>query len=234
MNSELYLYDFKIRQQLIYMDFQDFLQHVPSIVPVKLPAELAHIKMAPKERIEALRNLDLKGKNPRIAAVMMLFYPKDEKTHLVLIVRNAYNGVHSSQIAFPGGKYEDTDADYQETALRETHEEVGVAPEKVEVIKEFTPMYIPPSNFLVHPFLGVSKEELLFYPDIREVADIIELPLSVFLSDEIIIEATLSTSYADNIVVPAFNIQNHIVWGATAMILSELRDVLKTNFEENS
>ncbi|TPG43825.1 NUDIX hydrolase [Flavobacterium pectinovorum] len=216
------------------MDFQDFLQFVPNLIPVELPAIAAHLKMAPKERIESLKNLDFKAENPRIAAVMMLFYPKEEKTHLVLIVRNAYNGVHSSQIAFPGGKYETTDADFEETALRETHEEVGVLPDKIEVIKHFSPMYIPPSNFLVHPFLGISKEELSFYPDVREVADIIELPLSVFLDDEIIIEATLSTSYGNNIVVPAFNIQNHIVWGATAMILSELRDVLKITFAENS
>lgn len=216
------------------MDFQDFLQYVPNLIPVELPAESAHIKMAPKERTEALKNLDLKAVNPRIAAVMMLFYPKNGKTHLVLIVRNAYNGVHSSQIAFPGGKYETTDADFEETALRETHEEVGVLPEKIEIIKQFSPMYIPPSNFLVHPFLGISKEELSFYPDVREVADIIELPLSTFLSDEIIIEATLSTSYGNNILVPAFNIQNHVVWGATAMILSELRDVLQISFEENS
>ncbi|WP_456314364.1 NUDIX hydrolase [Pseudomonas shirazensis] len=213
------------------MDFQDFLQYVPNLIPVELPAEAAHIKMAPKERAEALKNFDLEAINPRIAAVMMLLYPKDKKTHLVLIVRNAYNGVHSSQIAFPGGKYETFDASFKDTALRETQEEVGVLSEKIEVIKEFSPMYIPPSNFLVHPFLGISKEELLFSPDEREVAAIIELPLSFFLDEKIIIDATLSTSYGDNIVVPAFDIENHIVWGATAMILSELREVLKITFE---
>ena len=216
------------------MDFQDFLQYVPNLIPVELPAESAHAKMAPLERIQALKNLDIDAKNPRIAAVMMLFYPKKEKTHLILIVRNAYNGVHSSQIAFPGGKYELTDRDYEETALRETSEEVGVRPEKIEIIKHFTPMYIPPSNFLVHPYLGIAKEELAFYPDAREVAGVIELPLSVFLDDEIIIETKLSTSYGNDILVPAFNIQNHIVWGATAMILSELRDVLKFTFSEKS
>lgn len=215
------------------MNFQDFLQYVPNIIPVALPGELAHVKMAPLERLEALKNINLEEKKPRIAAVMMLLYPKNGKTHLVLIVRNAYNGVHSSQIAFPGGKYETADLDFAATALRETHEEVGVLPEKIKIIKEFTPMYIPPSNFLVHPFLGVSSEELSFYPDVREVADVIELPLSVFLNDEIIIEATLSTSYGSNVLVPAFNIQNHIVWGATAMILSELREVIKSTFKEN-
>jgi 8-oxo-dGTP pyrophosphatase MutT (NUDIX family) len=214
------------------MDFQDFLQHVPNLIPVELPAEKAHVKMAPLERIQLMKNLDLSTKNPRIAAVMILLYPKNHKTHLVLIVRNAYNGVHSSQIAFPGGKYEVSDADFSETALRETHEEIGIPSEKIEIIKQFTPVYIPPSNFSVHPFLGISLQELLFYPDIREVADIIELPLSVFLNDEIIIEATLSTSYAHNISVPAYNIQNHVVWGATAMILSELREVLKITFQE--
>ncbi|MCD9575759.1 NUDIX hydrolase [Flavobacterium soyae] len=214
------------------MDFQDFLQYVPNLIPVELPAESAHAKMAPLERIQALKNLDINAKKPRIAAVMMLFYPKNEKTHLILIVRNAYNGVHSSQIAFPGGKYEPADRDYQETALRETSEEIGVRPEKIEIIKHFTPMYIPPSNFLVHPYLGIAKEELAFYPDAREVAGVLELPLSVFLDDEIIIESKLSTSYGNDILVPAFNIQNHIVWGATAMILSELRDVLKLTFSE--
>lgn len=214
------------------MDFQEFLKYVPNLIPIELPAEDAHLKMAPLERIQLMKNLELSAKNPRIAAVMMLLYPKDGETHLVLIVRNAYNGVHSSQIAFPGGKYEISDADFRETALRETHEEVGISSEKIEIIKQFTPVYIPPSNFSVHPFLGISLQELSFYPDAREVADIIELPLSVFLNDEIIMEATLSTSYAENISVPAFNIQNHIVWGATAMILSELKEVLKITFDE--
>lgn len=209
------------------MDFQEFLRFVPKLIDAKLPAFEAHIKMAPLERLESLKNIYLENKNPRIAAVMMLFYPKNERTHLVLIVRKTYEGVHSAQIAFPGGKYELDDDNYAETALRETHEEVGIHPDKIEILKPFTELYIPPSNFMVHPFLGISIEELVFVPEPSEVAEIIELPLSVFLSDGIVVDTNLSTSYADNINVPAFKIENHIVWGATAMMLSELKEVLK-------
>lgn len=209
------------------MDFQDFLAYVPKLTDVILPGEEAHFKMAPMERIVNLKNIDLESKNPRIAAVMMLFYPKNGKTHLVLIVRNSYKGVHSAQIAFPGGKYEPEDETFDITALRETKEEIGIHPNAIEIVKSFTPLYIPPSNFMVHPFLGIAQEELIFIPDIHEVADIIELPLAVFLSDEIVVTTNLSTSYAKNILVPAFKIEEHIVWGATAMMLSELKEVLK-------
>lgn len=209
------------------MDFQEFLEYVPKLMTAELPAEVSHIKMAPLERIESLKNFDIGLKKPKIAAVMMLFYPKNGITHLVLIVRNSYKGVHSAQIAFPGGKYEVQDEIFENTALRETHEEVGIHPDSMQIIKTFTPMYIPPSDFMVHPFLGISKEEIVFIPDPAEVANIIELPLTVFLSDAIVTDAKLTTSYANDIYVPAFKIEEHIVWGATAMMLSELKDVLK-------
>ncbi|MFV8328385.1 NUDIX hydrolase [Flavobacterium sp. ZS1P14] len=209
------------------MDFQDFLKYVPNFAQAKLPAFEAHIKMAPLERIDALKNGIFDNKKSRKAAVMMLFYPKNGSTHLVLIVRSSYNGTHSSQIAFPGGKFEPEDGVFANTALRETHEEIGILPTDIEIIKAFTELYIPPSNFMVHPFLGISREEISFIPDPNEVANIIELPLSVFLSDEIIISAEMVTSYAGKITVPAFKIEEHIVWGATAMMLSELKEVLK-------
>ncbi|MBC7845183.1 MAG: CoA pyrophosphatase [Flavobacterium sp.] len=209
------------------MDFQDFLEYVPKLMEVSLPAEEAHFKMAPLERIESLKNLKIETKNPKTAAVMMLFYPKDGRTHLVLIVRNSYQGVHSAQIAFPGGKYEPRDQIFENTALRETHEEIGISPDSIKIMKAFTRLYIQPSNFMVYPFLGICKDEVVFIPDSSEVADIIELPLSVFMTDEILVSVNLTTSYAENIMVPAFKIEDHIVWGATAMMLSELKEVLK-------
>lgn len=209
------------------MDFQEFLEFVPKIISVSLPAATAHLIMAPLERISSLLQSTPKAKNPKIAAVMMLLYPKNNRTHLVLIVRNTYEGVHSAQIAFPGGKFETEDAVFENTALRETQEEIGIPPNSIEIIKTFTPLFIPPSNFLVHPFLGISREELVFVPDSSEVSEIIELPLSLFLSESLVSTSTLSTSYANNIKVPAFLIENHVVWGATAMMLSELKEVLR-------
>ncbi len=209
------------------MDFQVFLEYVPKFLEVNLPASEAHFKMAPLERIKTLKNMNFDSINPKNAAVMMLFYPKNGRTHLVLIVRNSYEGIHSAQIAFPGGKFEPKDQTYVNTALRETQEEIGIHPEQIQIIMPFTNLYIQASNFMVYPFLGISKEEIVFMPDSNEVAQIIELPLSDFLNDNLIVSAIITTSYAKDIEIPAYKINEHIVWGATAMMLSELKEVLK-------
>ncbi len=209
------------------MDFQDFILRIPKMENELLLGETAHQIMSPPERLEIINNLDIDTQNPRIAAVMMLFYPKNNKTHLVLIVRNTYPGVHSSQIAFPGGKSEAFDASLSATALRETHEEIGIAPHQIQLIRPFTQLYIPPSNFMVYPYLGLSTSELEFNPDPNEVAGIIELPLTEFLDEKNVILRQMTTSYSVEIQVPTFNIQGHYVWGATAMILSELKETLK-------
>jgi 8-oxo-dGTP pyrophosphatase MutT (NUDIX family) len=209
------------------MDFQDFLSSIPKILSEPLLAELAHQIMVPPERADLMKNLNFEGKNSKQAAILMLLYPKNEKTHLVLIIRNSYPGVHSSQVAFPGGKVEQDDESIQHTALRETEEEIGIPKDKIAIIKAFTQVYIPPSNFMVFPFLGYSNEELHFEPDPKEVASIIELPIEFFLDERLVVTKTMSTSYSKNISVPAFKIQEHYVWGATAMILSELKEVLK-------
>lgn len=209
------------------MNFHNFLKYVPKIAKESLPAALAHAKMAPIERLDQLNNLSYNDLSPRKAAVMMLFYPKESQTHLVLIVRNSYPGVHSSQIAFPGGKVESFDLSMADTALRETEEEIGIAKSSIQIIKEFTEIYIPPSNFLVSPFLGICTYEPTFILQPDEVAGIIELPLSFFLDDNNVVIRKLSTSYAASIDVPAFLVKEHVVWGATAMMMSELKETLK-------
>lgn len=209
------------------MDFSDFLQCIPQIQREILPAEAAHHKMSPPERNKMMEGLDLKARNPRQAAVLMLLYPRNEKTNLVLITRNTYDGVHSAQIAFPGGKVEAIDQSLTETALRETEEEIGILRAQITVVRAFSSVYIPPSNFMAHPFLGFSKDELKFNPDPSEVAGIIELPLDQFLDDRNSVLEKMATSYSDLISVPAFRIDDHRIWGATAMMLSELKDVFK-------
>ncbi len=208
------------------MNFDLFLSKVNSISNHYLNGSISHLKMAPLERDLMLKNIDFNSIQPKIAAVMMLFYPKNKLTHLVLIVRNSF-GVHSSQIAFPGGKYETEDIDFEATALRETYEEIGIHPEKINVIQAFTKVYIPPSNFEVHPFLGISKTELIFELQEEEVAGIVEMPLSILLDDSNLVTKKIDTSYAKFIDVPAFQVNEHLVWGATAMMLSELKDALK-------
>lgn len=210
------------------MLFTEFLKYIPKIVNQQLPALTAHAKMAPASRLPTLDPEYYKDNNPRRSAVMMLFYPKNETPHLILIKRNAYEGVHSSQISFPGGKAEPEDKDLAATAIRETFEEVGVKPSDIDVVMPFTEIYIPPSNFLVSPFLGISLTEPQFSPNPDEVVELIHLALDVFLDDSIVIETEIQTSYSQKVMVPAFKVDDHIVWGATAMILSELKETIKS------
>ncbi len=209
------------------MDFPEFLKLIPQIKKASLPGEDAQARMSPPERRHIMKTVDLATANPKQAAVLMLFYPRNENTNLVLIMRNSYPGVHSSQIAFPGGKIELQDTTFEQTALRETHEEIGIAPHQITIVRQFSEVYIPPSNFLVFPFLGYSTEELVFKPDPAEVAGMIEMPLSHFLDDVNIEMQQMSTSYSTSIGVPVFKINEHRVWGATAMMMSELKEVLK-------
>ncbi len=209
------------------MIFTDFLKSVPKIAKENLIGEEAHQKMSPPERLAFVLENDISKLNPRKAAVLMLFYPKKNQTHLVLIVRNEYPGVHSSQIGFPGGKVEAFDVNMEATALRETYEEIGIPPEQISIIKAFSELYIPPSNFTVLPFLGYSQKELIFKPDPREVFGIIELSLIDFLDENNFTTQIMETSYMKEVELPVFKFGDKIVWGATGMMLSELKEVLK-------
>ncbi|RZS93332.1 8-oxo-dGTP pyrophosphatase MutT (NUDIX family) [Aquimarina brevivitae] len=194
---------------------------------MSVPGESSHFHMAPELRMRELHQLKIEEQNPKKAAVLMLFYPKNEITHLVLILRPTYEGVHSGQVALPGGRVEDTDPDFEHTALRETWEEVGVPMEAMRVIKPMTKVYIPPSNFWVYPYIGSTMKTPQFIPQEDEVAQVIEIPIAKLLDDANVTSQKLSTSYAQNIKVPVFNLDGYVVWGATAMMLSELKVFLK-------
>tara|TARA_B110000977_G_scaffold82943_1_gene110836 strand:- start:264 stop:866 length:603 start_codon:yes stop_codon:yes gene_type:complete len=193
-----------------------------------LPGEASHHKMAPIERLEELTKESLKKNKAKRAAVMALFYPnRDGETHLALILRKTYKGVHSAQVGFPGGKQEPSDISAEHTALRETQEEIGVLQQDITVLKKLTQIYIPPSNFFVAPFIGVCETTPQFILQESEVEALIEVKISDFLDDSIYCTRRLSTSYATDIEVPAYILNTHVVWGATAMMLSEVRELLK-------
>ena len=194
-----------------------------------LPGQESHYKMTSSLRLKELKNFTEQRLQARKAGVLMLFYPKQSlDTSFVLIHRKSYPGVHSNQVGFPGGKVERSDKDLRETALRETFEEVGVPPSQIQVIRPLTDVYIPPSNFLVSPYLGFTREEPSFIPEEAEVEQIIEVPLAEFLHEKAVFETVATTSYASGIQVPAFKLRGYTVWGATAMMLNEVKELLNT------
>jgi 8-oxo-dGTP pyrophosphatase MutT (NUDIX family) len=210
------------------MNFDTFSKSIFEIKHLQLPGETSQIKMSPPYRLELMERNRTLMKTAKQAAVMALFYPSTtNETHLILILRKTYKGVHSAQVGFPGGKFEEDDPNLQMTALRETYEEVGVPIDTVTVLKQLTPMYIPPSNFTVHPFFGITPIQPNFIKQEEEVEDLIEVSLSHFLDESTVMTTSVPTSYEVNVEVPAFKLNDHVVWGATAMMLSEVKDLLK-------
>ena len=210
------------------MNFDEFLVSLSKIKNIPLPAEASQFKMSPPFREDLIERYKEAMKVAHRAGVLAMFYPDvNNQTHLALILRKTYKGVHSAQIGFPGGKYEEGDKTLKMTAIRETWEEIGVPEHHIEVIKQMTEVYIPPSNFYVQPFIGITSQTPKFIKQDDEVEDIIEVALTHFLDDNIVVTKSVATSYTVKIDVPAFELNGHVVWGATAMMLSEVKDILK-------
>lgn len=163
----------------------------------------------------------------REGAVLMLLYPHQGALHTGLILRPNYEGVHSGQVAFPGGRRESSDFDLRQTALREAQEEVGIRPEAVDIIGGLSEIYIPPSNFMVSPYIGFSAYRPDFIADPREVAAIIETPVDAFLRHDAITWRSVALSNGARLKVQCFALGDHVVWGATAMMLAEFRALMK-------
>ena len=181
----------------------------------KLPGEKAHLRMAPTFRGDPTSMEDAVQ-----AAVLVLFYPSDGKTHLVFIKRNEYDGPHSAQVSFPGGARETGDNTMEETALRETREEIGVSG-PIEILGSLTPLHIPVSNFMVYPFVGWMEEIPVFRPDPTEVQYVIEVSLKELLDPANRDSETLY-HHGQPIEAPFYRVGKEKIWGATAMMLSEV------------
>lgn len=165
----------------------------------------------------------------RKAAVLMLIFPKNGEWHLVLTERTGNeNDPHSRQISFPGGSAEAADVDLAATALRETHEEIGVEPSVIQLIGAMTDVYIPVSNFHVQPFLAWTNAPPQYQRQETEVKSVIETPLSVLKNEANwkVKDIRVSAQY-DLKNVPYFDVFGNAVWGATAMMISELLEMLR-------
>uniref|UniRef100_UPI00404944F9 NUDIX hydrolase n=1 Tax=Gelidibacter sp. TaxID=2018083 RepID=UPI00404944F9 len=218
-----------MQYQITNMHFETFLNSISKIEQLPLPGNNSQFKMSPPYRMELIAKQQELMKHSKKAGVMALFYPDANSiTHLVLILRKTYKGVHSAQIGFPGGKLELTDASIEYAALRETYEEVGVPIETIKVLKAMTEVYIPPSNFTVYPFIGITENTPIFTKQDDEVEAIIELQLQQLFNSENETSQRVMTSLNLEVEVPAFQLNGHLVWGATAMMLSEIKDLLKT------
>jgi len=193
-----------------------------------LPGDEAQSKMAPLGRKEYADSI----KNYTESAVIILLVPSANGLLFPLIQRSSknVNDKHAGQISLPGGKKDKTDANLIHTALRELEEEIGIPTKQVEILGSLSPLKVPVSGFIIHPVLGLFQANLspVYKKQISEVDEILEITLSEFMDDQ-------KVQYKDIKIregvilkeVPYFHLSSKIVWGATAMILSEMKEILK-------
>lgn len=196
-----------------------------------LPGQEAQLKMAHNLRGHKLIRHHVPD-DARKASILVLLYPHEEELHLVLMQRQSKykeNDKHSGQISFPGGGYEEIDKTFERNALRETREEIGVPEDAITVLGKLTDLYIPVSKYMVYPFVGFVPERPQFELDDNEVKYVIEVPLSHLQNPEN--KKTTTRKLNQHITlqdVPYYDVFEHVVWGATAMMLSEFLEVVET------
>lgn len=203
--------------------FDEFAKMLSVRLSQPLPGEEAQYRMAPSGRARAA-GLVKDTSEYRSSSVLVLCYPIDERAHTVLLKRHDYQGVHSGQVGFPGGKQEPGES-LAQTALREAGEEIGLDASGVKIIGQLTHLYIPVSRFMVQPFVAVTSSRPAFVPDPYEVQRVIEVDLRTLADKNIVTTGMIMHSSGMSIKTPYYNIEGFTVWGATAMIISEFIEV---------
>lgn len=207
------------------IDFEQLLIRLASRLKEPLPGPVAHEIMRAVPVGNTIPKFAHKTP-PRPGSVLLLLYPDDNKVLFPLIKRPDYEGMHSGQISFPGGKAEPGE-DIIATALREGQEEIGIDQQSVNIIGKMSDFFVIPSNFMVTPIVGYVMEKPLLTPDPIEVARILHGDVESLLPDEVIRKKEITAARSFQMMAPHFEIENEIVWGATAMMLNEFRTLLK-------
>ncbi|PLX16767.1 MAG: coenzyme A pyrophosphatase [Salinivirgaceae bacterium] len=204
------------------IDTEKYLKNLKEKLQMELPGSAAHEIMKPGGRVLRPDN-DIR---PRQSAVLILLYEKNDELELIMIKRAEYDGVHSGQIAFPGGKKESNDNDLMETAFRETKEEVGLNRTQIDIMGKLSPLWIPVSNMCVHPYVGFYNADPIFVIQEKEVQKVLTFPLKELLKEKTITKSIFS-GRKYSIEAPCYKVNGEKIWGASAMILSELITILK-------
>ena len=208
------------------MNFDKVTDFLEKRLKQDLPGKEAHELMKPKMADGS--NFILKHPaKPRDGGVLILFYESDEGVRFPLIQRPTYEGIHSGQVALPGGKEEESDRSLITTALREANEEIGINPEKVEILGSLSKFFVIASNYCVLPVIGVTKEPPQFVPDSREVESILHPTLADLINPKLLKEKQMMVRGGVDMICPYYDLEQKVVWGATAMMLSELVVLLK-------
>lgn len=202
-----------------------FLQLLSTELENELPGIDAHLLLAPEARFEDIKSGRM-PENPIESAVLILLYVVENKLFTAVILRNEYDGAHSGQISLPGGKREKTDTDFMHTAVREANEEIGVNPAEIQILGQLSRFYVRPSNFIVYPIVAFQSERPSFIPDPSEVQRVIEIDIFSDIDYSKIIRKVLNFKNNIKVTAPGFEVGGEFMWGATAMILSELIQVL--------
>lgn len=202
-----------------------------------LPGRTAQYRMAPEGREGDGESSSAKAtvddwsggdgeRGSRSAAVLVVLFPDGDALRTIFMKRNIYDGPHSGQISFPGGMYEEADQDLKQTALRETGEETGLNIKKLEVLGRLSPLFIPVSNFYVSPFVAWYGEKPEFCPDASEVQYLLTPSLDELMDPSNHHKGNIR-NYGYDIVTSYIQLDKDIIWGATAMILSEFMELIE-------
>lgn len=207
------------------MDFKQLIDTLHERLQQPLPGAKAHepMRATPTGLIKPKFEHKLP---PKPGSVLILLYPDNGRIKFPLTKRPDYLGAHGGQISLPGGKAE-PDEDYIQTALREGEEEIGVSREQMKVLGRLSDFFVIPSNFMVAPVIAYTEEKPLFVPQVSEVDKVLEADLQNLIAEDAIHTKEIIAAKIYPMLAPHFLIEGEVVWGATAMMLNELREIIR-------